>query len=293
MSGKILLFMPTYEMENGILAAWDESIKSFNELQAPDGYEITRIISIDNPYGREGRHKNTLHQYQQARKRVLDDGFDMLVTFEHDMIVPKDGLIKMLQKDAPVVYGVYMLRHKAHCVNAFFHVTKSANLQKSMTYRPGEYKAAIKRGWARVTGVGFGFTLIKRAILEEISFHPTDENYAPDWGFAVDATRADIKQIARFDVLCGHIDTDGTILWPHKEGYKSMTKVKILKQFVSGRLYTPGQIADIDDEKIDDFYRAGYIEIMENKAPAVKIANKPKRTSRAKTVKAVKDNGSN
>lgn len=287
MSGKILLFMPTYE-KAGQRQAWDESIKSFEELQAPAGCKVERVISLDNPFGIEGRHKNTLHQYQKARQRVLDEGFDALVTFEHDMIVPDYGLQKLWDTPAPIVYGVYMLRHKAHCINAFFHVTDSPNLQKSMTYRPGEHRAAVKRGWARVTGVGFGFTLIRREVLENIEFHSTDGNYAPDWGLAVDATRATIKQIARFDVLCGHIDQDGKVLWPHKEGSKPKMKVKILKQFVSGQLYKPGQVVDIDQEKIDDFKRAGYIQILEDEAPAVKIKSKPT----ARKPKAVK-NGNN
>jgi hypothetical protein len=73
------------------------------------------------------------------------------------------------------------------------------------------------------------------------------------------------------------------VLWPHKEGSTPMAKVKILKQFVSGRMYIPGQITDIEEEKLDDFLRAGYIQLLNEEEPKVKIVNKP--AARKKAVK--------
>jgi hypothetical protein len=65
-----------------------------------------------------------------------------------------------------------------------------------------------------------------------------------------------------------------------------MTRVKILKQFVYQQLYEPGMIVNVPKEKVDDFFRAGYIEILgEPDAPAVKIVRKPDKRS----TKAIKD----
>ena len=80
---RVLIFMPTYE-EGGIIQAFPESVESFYDLDVPEGWKADWVIGLDNPYGREGRHKNTLHQYQQIQRRVLDEGYDALVTFEDD-----------------------------------------------------------------------------------------------------------------------------------------------------------------------------------------------------------------
>jgi hypothetical protein len=200
----------------------------------------------------------------------------MLVTFEHDMLVPEDGLIKLLDTPAPVVYGLYMLRHGAYCVNAFLHIENSPNPHKSMTYLPRAYKEAEKRGWARVSGVGMGFTLFRRKVLEMFDFRASGDSYPPDWAISVDCTKYGIKQICRFDVKCGHIETNGLTVYPTYESEAGMVKVKILKQFFSGELYKPGQITFIPADKIDDFFRAGYIEVLSGPdMPAVKILNKP------------------
>jgi glycosyltransferase involved in cell wall biosynthesis len=272
MKSKILLFMPTYEVD-GEMKADQRAIDSFYRLIDPPDCDVERVIGLDNPYGLEGKHKNTLHQYQQAQKRVIDEGFDALVTFEHDMIVPNDGLLKLWETDAQVVYGVYVLRHNAHCINAFFHVTGNPTLSKSMTYKKRDYKLAKKKGWAKVSGLGMGFTLFRRDVLERFPFKATELSYPPDWMFAVEATRAGVKQIARFDVECGHIDGK-IVLWPSRKGNENMTKVKILKQFVSGQMYKPGMICEIASDKVDDFLRAGYLEIL-NERKEVKIENKP------------------
>lgn len=283
---RLLIFMPTYEVK-GIIQAWPAAVDSFYELELPDNHEADWVIGFDNPYKTEpkDRHKNTLHQYQQIRRRFLDEGYDALVTFEHDMIVPKDGLIKLLATDAPIVYGLYMLRHGAYCVNAFLYIDDSPNIQKSMTYTPRRYAMAERRGWARVSGVGMGFTLFRRQVLEMLDFRASGNSYPPDWAIAVDSTKFGLKQICRFDVKCGHIESNGLPIYPTIEGMEQMTKVKILKQFVYGQLFTPGMITKVPSDKVDDFMRAGYIEILsEPDEPAVKIVRKPDKRS-TKTIK--------
>lgn len=276
---KIMLFMPTYEVD-GVIQAWPAAVESFYNLEIPEGCEADWTIGLDNPYGLDGRHKNTLHQYQQIQKRVLEEGYDALVTFEHDMLVPTDGLVKLMDTDAEIVYGLYMLRYGAYRVNAFIYMDNVPNLQQSLTNYPNRYAQAEKQGWARVGGVGMGFTLFRRKVLEMFEFHATGNSFAPDWGIAVDAARHKIKQICRFDVKCGHIEKNGIVVYPTKAGYKNMTRVKILKHFVSGQVYEPGTICNVPEEKLDMFLRAGLIEILgDPDEPAVKIVHKPNKAS--------------
>jgi hypothetical protein len=282
---RVLIFMPTYE-DDGIIQAFPDAVDCFYNLEIPDGYEADWVIGLDNPYGLEGRHANTLHQYQQIQRRVLDEGYDALVTYEHDMIVPPDGLAKLLEVDVPVVYGLYMLRHGAYCVNAFIKVEGNPNFRRSLTYYPNRFALAEKRGITEVGGVGMGFTLFRRSALERYNFHATGKSYAPDWGFALDCSLGGVKQMCRFDVRCGHIEDNGLIVYPSKEGIGDMVRVKILRRLVYGQIYEEGTICRVPADKVDDFLRAGYIQILgEPDTTAVKIVNKPSE----KSTKAIKE----
>lgn len=280
----ILAIFPTYQ-KDGVDQYWNESLESFLELKAPEGVTVDKYIVRDNPIKNpEYKHMNTLRMYQNAHKKTLDEGYDYLLTFEHDMLVPDDGLIKLYEIDVPVAYGLYQLRHGARCVNAFTHIDDSPNLGKSYTNNRDLFKKAFQKKVVGVSGVGMGFMLVKREVLEKIPFHETGGNYAPDWGFAVDCVKKRVKQVCRFDVFCGHIEDNGVVLYP-KEKHVTTTKVKILQQFVWKRLYTQGQIAEVPDEKLDDLVRAGYVHVLGiPERIATKIMTKPTK----KNPKAVK-----
>ncbi|MDD4488666.1 MAG: hypothetical protein PHD34_08330, partial [Methanothrix soehngenii] len=86
---------------------------------------------------------------------------------------------------------------------------------------------------------------------------------------------------------CGHIGTDGRAIYPRLAGYENMAEVKVLQQFYYKQPYKPGTIAKVPDEKLDDFLRAGFVELISfpEEAPAVKIMNKPSQKS-TKAIKA-------
>jgi hypothetical protein len=82
-------------------------------------------------------------------------------------------------------------------------------------------------------------------------------------------------------VKCGHIGTDGRAIYPRLAGYENMAEVKILQKFVYKQVYTPGTIAKVPDEKLEDFLRAGFVELISfpEESPTVKIMNKPSKKS--------------
>lgn len=181
------------------------------------------------------------------------------------MLVPEDGLIKLWDTPADVVYGLYMLRHSAFVVNAFRRMDGSPNIGESLSFYEKEYDAANEDGSVKVSGCGMGFTLIRRSVLERIPFREWEGNYAPDWAFAYDCQRANVLQMCRFDVKCGHIEDDGRILWPGKEAKRTM-KVKVLVRFVGdigngNQPFEPGQELNADPVMGWDYVRAGFMEI--------------------------------
>jgi len=119
---KILLFCPTYKLPSGKLAIKNKTVESINALIIPAEVDLAVKISDDNPFPITGvpkdDHRNTLHQYQLARDIVLDQGFDALLTIEHDMVIPPDALLKLLDTKADVVYGLYVFRSQPEMLNA-------------------------------------------------------------------------------------------------------------------------------------------------------------------------------
>ena len=138
------------------------------ESQVFDG-ELVWEVGLENPWPYP-THKNVLAQYQHARLLALAGGYDALWTVEHDMVPPADALQKMSYTPAGVVYGVYLLRHGSWVLNAWEYVGER-NLGESLTLYPGKVAAARKQGSVRVSGCGWGCTLIHRPVLERVEFH--------------------------------------------------------------------------------------------------------------------------
>ena len=282
----ILLFSPTYIKSDGSMAIHDETVSCINDLTIPEGVNVDVKISTNNPYQHSGiarqDHENTLYQYRHARKMVLDGGYDAVLFIEHDMIVPEDALVKMLNTKADVVYGVYLFRHANPVLNACRSV-KAKWPDQSLSFFPDIVKQALKQGWIEVSGAGFGCTLIYRKVLEKIDMRRSDigGHPSPDMPFAADCMHNNFKQIARFDVICGHIKPDGEILIPFEKGETDVTKamkIYVFRTFnanIGGHSvhYEEGEIKDMPTEYIDDYMRAGYIGYATE--PAVKVVTKP------------------
>ena len=295
---KILLFCPTYKLDNGELAIRNETLESISKIKVPEGVDLEVEISTNNLKAITGirnvDHENTLHQYRYARQRILDGNYDYLFIIEHDMIIPEDALVKMLATDADVVYGLYLFRQGKPLLNAA-RAVNSKWPDMSLTNFPEIVKKAREQGWIEVSGFGFGCTLIRRKVLEtfEMRRNETVGSPCPDMPFAADCLKHGFKQICRFDVICGHIKPNGDILIPFERGetmsetMSETIKIYVMRSFnanIDGKSvpYKEGAIAEMPVEYANDYRRCGFITFAEE--PAVKIANKPQ----AKAVKTVK-----
>jgi len=291
---KILLYCPTYKKDNGELALHKETQESISGLEIPNSVELTVNVDAYNPKPIVGRakedHENTLLKYKRARQKVLNENYDALFTVEHDMIVPENALVKMLDTKADVIYGLYCFRHITPMLNALRAVSSDWP-DMSMSFFPEYIKKGKRRGWIECSGSGMGCTLIYRRVLEKLDFHRAKSGHpVPDMPLAADCLQNGFKQVCRFDVPCGHIKRDGSVLWPFKNGGGTMENIKIyvyrtFNASVAGqtRHFEEGENTEIPENCAGEFVRAGFIGIIPDK-PAVKIVKKP----RAKTKKAVK-----
>jgi len=256
MNPRVLLYCPVLDKP------LPETAKAIKRLTF-DG-SVTIEIGRENPYGK-GDYRNVLAQYQHAWDMALDGGYDALLTIEHDIIPPSDALEKLWQAGAPVAYGCYRFR-TSNVINLWRYANKHG-LDSSLSLFPDDLRRAMSVGVVKVSGVGFGCTLIRKPVLEKIKPRPDDDNgLSVDIAFAKDCLKNDINQLGHFGVMCGHIEK-GEILWPFENRQSPLAPVKALMhvninhygrtlQLVKGARY------DIDAEQAKDLARAGFVEVL-------------------------------
>ena len=265
----LLLFTPTYA--NGLRP---ETVASIVGQQTR--HWLTWKIGRLNPYpGRDMR--NVLAQYNYARDLCLSGPYDALLTVEHDMVIPPDAVDKLVATPAPVVYGAYLLRHDG-VLNAWQYIGPQG-MGMSLDRYPDELGRYQKEGVGRVSGVGFGCTLIRRQVLERVPFRADSANHAPDMPFAFDCNRLGLTQLARFDVKCGHWH-EGTIMEIGQHGptvtVKVLQSVNVLVNGSGVALYE-GTKVELPTEQAQQLAGLGYVELAgEAQAPAV-----PKRARKS------------
>ena len=270
----VLIFTPTYD---NLLRP--ETVASIVGQQTR--HFVTWQIGRCNPYpGRDMR--NVLAQYNYARELCLSGPYDALLTIEHDMTPPAHALDTLVNTPAGVVYGTYLLRHGVPTLNAWRY-EGTQGLGMSLDRYPDELRTFARAGVGRVSGVGFGCTLIRRQVLEQIPFRADGNDHAPDMPFALDCVRHEILQLARFDVRCGHIDK-GTIL-ERQIGGGPTRKVKV-KQAInilvdgSGVSLVEGQEIELPVEQAQQLGDLGYVELAAAQDETKEVPAVPKRATK-------------
>lgn len=253
------VFCPTYTID-GKIQMHPETLRSIEALQGEHHFQV----GLYNPSS--AKDVNILNQYKTARQITLTKGYEYLLTIEHDMIVPPDALIKLKAAGAPVAYGLYMLRHNSGRLNAWKRIPHKTTLAEDFAARPGDLERAKREKIVEVAGVGFGCTLFRRDALEAVPFEPgSARSHVPDVKFAETCLIKGIKQVCRFDVICGHIEPDGNVLWPFdKRGKYKMTRVKIIQTFngtINGRSehFDAGKEVEMPTDAASEYERAGLL----------------------------------
>lgn len=278
-NSSILIFTPTWiderTGEDAVQPACEAAIK------AQAGVEFDWHVTADNPWPiypesdprRMTSYRNVLHQYQQARDWFLTTSdregrpYEALLTVEHDNVLPDPEAVKrLIETPGDIIYAPYLLRHGQKCVSTFQWIN-DRNLGMSLSNYPAELRQAREKIVQRVSGAGFGCTLIRRHVLEAIEFsgsNPRDKNECPDLRFAEDCLRKRFVSNGRFDVPVLHYH-DGAWLHPFQHRRNSVQKYiaqETVRAFAAGRivkLIKGGEI-ELTDEEAFELSRCGYID---------------------------------
>jgi hypothetical protein len=147
------------------------------------------------------------HKHNQARKLVLNGGYDAMLHIDADMVVPADAVDRLIALDADVAYGLYVSRHTPSRWLCFTDIATATVLSDD--------KDRARQVWGKTIvsiGAGMGCTLIHRHVLERIEFR-TDGMMGADWNFAQDCAAYGFSQAHDLGCVCGHINGD-KVLWP-------------------------------------------------------------------------------
>ncbi len=209
----VMVFVPVYRLE-------PRTMQAVMELEW-DGV-ITRVFQTDNPTA-DGVY-NHLHQYTRGRESFLAGRYDAMLIIEHDIVPPKDTLKKLAALSVDMAYGVYIFRDKhSNTVNIFERYPdnngeRARNTGESLSCKPWlMWRAIRERKWP-CSGGGLGCILIRRRVLEKISFRMEDGHGYCDTPFTDEAYTAGFSMAADMTVLCEHIEKDGTIYKPKLPG---------------------------------------------------------------------------
>lgn len=180
---KILIAIPTAKYIES------ETFKSIYDLEVPEGYET----EFQYFYG---------YRVDQVRNLIADwviKGYDYLFSVDHDIVLPRDTLVKLLSHDKDLCAGVYRQRLEPQTLEIY-----------DMDYRNIHN---VNGSLIHIGGCGFGCTLVKKRVFQSIKYphfeyHPALDHkntFSEDIDFCKKANNAGFKLFADTSVVCGHI----------------------------------------------------------------------------------------
>lgn len=180
------------------------------ESTEPAPTQTARFIHTDRA------HWIVTHKYMEAVDTFKAGDWPVMITLEDDMIIPEDGITRvlaLLKDGADIGYGLYCWRHGAHRWSAYTQV--GANRGVSFSMEPD--KARSTWGTTQdVAGVGLGFTAIKRHVLDAIHIRRVGGAACNDWYLSMDAQKLGFTQRCDLACVCGHMSLEPSprIIWP-------------------------------------------------------------------------------
>lgn len=145
-------------------------------------------------------------------KKFLDGNCDYLMMIDHDMIIPKDALLNLLEDDLEVVSGYYA--HRSGEYDGKTCLCYLGHFNYDHQYTAEDIKKLKEDGTIvfQIKGGGMGCILIKRETLRKLYFpyfkwveYASGATLSEDLYFCEQCKAKDIPIYADTRVACGHI----------------------------------------------------------------------------------------
>jgi len=253
---KVLVACPTYKGKDYCVDEWVDHIKNLK-------YTNYDILLVDNTAD-EGEHAKWLsdtygieviHHYRKdtalnqmmaecneiIRKRVIDEGYDYLMSIESDVFPPKNIIPKLMNHKKLVVSGMYKIGY-GRMNFPLIHIAEPTNVITEDG--SGKVEGRIRQLWwdeimnfvdgevNQVHGCGIGCALIHNYILKDTSFRVEKGNSThADSIFYMDLWNKEIPVFLDTSIMCKHKNRDWGKVWKERnEDFDIKYKFKIDKK---------------------------------------------------------------
>ena len=177
-----------------------------------------------------------IHNRNIIRDHFLTHDFDYLFSLDSDVICEPDAIEKLLQHNKDIVSGIYYgayieqgnvvakpLLYKQITPEAFAELLKNEQMKQRIEagiikqetlFRQLTREEVQEKKLIEINVAGLGVVLIKRTVLEKVSFRqePTIKA-SDDYFFFTDAANAGFKAYADTSVTCAHLHAGRTEEW--------------------------------------------------------------------------------
>lgn len=187
---KILLAAPNSVHKNYCFKEWLILAKSFgcdifiadnSPLDAnKDLYESLKVpYEWINPHGKSSE-QFICESQNKIREKVLKEGYTHLFFLETDLFPPTQILPLFLAMDVPVVSAPYFIYKNSFTTPMNQEIRIFDGEAITRNYTLGESFSFMDGGLKKCYATGFGCTLVKRQVLQQVDFRYTQDQYVQD-----------------------------------------------------------------------------------------------------------------
>jgi len=227
---KVLVACPTYKGKDYCVHEWIAHIKDLK-------YSNYDIFIVDNTNDK-GKHAKwmrdtfgieVVHHFNKKahlaqmmsecneiiRKKVIDEGYDYLMSIESDVFPPKNIIPKLMNHNRLIVSGMYQIGFREHKF-PILQIVEPQGLNPD-----GTPHLNIRQMWwsemlqfidgtvKPIHGCGIGCTLMRKELLEKFKFRYEKDipTHADSWLY-LDLQNAGVQAYVDTSILCKHLNTD-------------------------------------------------------------------------------------
>jgi glycosyltransferase involved in cell wall biosynthesis len=215
---RILLGCVTYDKDALYLEGFMESLNAqtfkgfdllFIDTSSSEGFDAklseTGAVVIRDSFSHDHSIKKITGGRQKAREYALEHGYDFLFFVDSDVRLPHDALERLISDGKDIAAGVYLTIQKMEGKRVLLPVVADFT-DEADSCRPMALWEVMGDKLREVAWAGFGCILVRRAVLEKVSFRYYEKSMSgEDVAFCVDSRAAGFRVFADFGVKCHHL----------------------------------------------------------------------------------------